>query len=124
MSLARNVATVGSATLLSRVLGFTRDVLIASIFGTGIRADAFFVAFQLANLVRRVLAEGALVAGAVVHLTWEHDAFHTDRRWVDLGLVPYGETLQTPGKFEGTTRPPTDSGRYIRWNIGHSGAVG
>jgi putative peptidoglycan lipid II flippase len=67
MSLARNVALVGTATLLSRVLGFTRDVLIAAVFGTGIRADAFFVAFQLANLVRRVLAEGAL-NGAVVPL--------------------------------------------------------
>ena len=65
MSLARNVATVGTATLLSRVLGFLRDVLIAAVFGTGIRADAFFVAFQLANLTRRVLAEGALNAAVV-----------------------------------------------------------
>jgi putative peptidoglycan lipid II flippase len=65
MSLARNVATVGTATLLSRVLGFARDVLIAAIFGAGIRADAFFVAFQLANLVRRLLAEGALNAAVV-----------------------------------------------------------
>jgi putative peptidoglycan lipid II flippase len=73
MSLARNVATVGSATLLSRVLGFTRDVLIASIFGTGIRADAFFVAFQLANLVRRVLAEGALNAAVVPLYLRERD---------------------------------------------------
>src|ERR1044071_3454054 len=67
MSLARNVAIVGTVTLLSRVLGFLRDVLIAAVFGTGIRADAFFVAFQLANLTRRVLAEGAL-NGAVVPL--------------------------------------------------------
>lgn len=65
MSLARNVATVGSATLLSRVLGFARDVVIAAVFGAGVRADAFFVAFQLANLVRRVLAEGALNAAVV-----------------------------------------------------------
>ncbi len=59
-SIARNVATVGAATLFSRVLGFARDVLIAAVFGAGIRADAFFVAFQLANLIRRLLAEGAL----------------------------------------------------------------
>jgi putative peptidoglycan lipid II flippase len=65
MSLVRNVATVGTATLVSRVLGFTRDVGIAAIFGAGIRADAFFVAFQLANLVRRMLAEGALNAAVV-----------------------------------------------------------
>lgn len=65
MSLARNVATVGSLTLGSRILGFARDVLIAAIFGAGIRADAFFVAFQLANLARRLLAEGALNAAVV-----------------------------------------------------------
>lgn len=65
MSLARNVATVGSATLFSRVLGFARDMGIAAVFGAGIRADAFFVAFQLANLIRRMLAEGALNAAIV-----------------------------------------------------------
>lgn len=65
MSLARNVATVGGATLFSRVLGFARDMAIAAVFGAGIRADAFFVAFQLANLVRRMLAEGALNAAVV-----------------------------------------------------------
>ena len=65
MSLARNVATVGSATLISRVLGFVRDMTIADLFGTGIRADAFFVAFQFANLIRRMLAEGALNAAVV-----------------------------------------------------------
>ncbi len=65
MSLARNVATVGGATLVSRVLGFARDMTIADLFGAGIRADAFFVAFQLANLIRRMLAEGALNAAVV-----------------------------------------------------------
>ncbi len=65
MSLARNVATVGSATLFSRVLGFARDIGVAALFGAGIRADAFFVAFQLANLIRRMLAEGALNAAVV-----------------------------------------------------------
>lgn len=59
MTLARNVATVGIATLISRVLGFARDIGIAALFGAGARADAFFVAFQLANLMRRMLAEGA-----------------------------------------------------------------
>ena len=65
MSLARNVATVGLATLLSRVLGFVRDMLIAALFGAGVRADAFFVAFQVLNLARRLLAEGALNAALV-----------------------------------------------------------
>jgi putative peptidoglycan lipid II flippase len=65
MSLARNVATVGGITLLSRILGFARDMMIAAVFGAGIRADAFFVGFQLANLIRRVLAEGAMNAAVV-----------------------------------------------------------
>lgn len=65
MSLARNIATVGGITFLSRILGFARDMLIAAVFGAGARADAFFVAFQIANLVRRLLAEGALNAAVV-----------------------------------------------------------
>src|SRR4029079_7921879 len=73
MSLARNVATVGTATLLSRVLGFARDVMIAAVFGTGIRADAFFVAFHGANLVRRVLDERALNAAALPRYLRERD---------------------------------------------------
>lgn len=60
MSLARNVATVGAGAFLSRLLGFARDMLIAAVFGAGAAADAFFVAFQLPNLTRRLLAEGAL----------------------------------------------------------------
>ncbi len=60
MSIARHVAVVGAATLASRVLGFVRDVAIAGLFGTGMRADAFVVAFQFSNLVRRLLTEGAL----------------------------------------------------------------
>ena len=65
MSLARNVATVGSINFVSRMLGFLRDVGIAAVFGAGMRADAFFVAFQLANLFRRLLAEGAMNAAVV-----------------------------------------------------------
>ncbi|MFZ5557647.1 MAG: murein biosynthesis integral membrane protein MurJ [Pseudomonadota bacterium] len=59
MNLLRALATVSSMTLLSRVLGFVRDVLIARIFGAGLATDAFFVAFRLPNLLRRLFAEGA-----------------------------------------------------------------
>lgn len=59
MNLLRNFATVGSFTMLSRVLGFARDILIAAFLGTGLVADAFFVAFKLPNLFRRLFAEGA-----------------------------------------------------------------
>ncbi len=59
MSLYRSFFTVGSYTGLSRVLGFVRDILIAAVLGTGAVADAFFVAFRLPNLFRRLFAEGA-----------------------------------------------------------------
>ncbi|MEW5909939.1 MAG: murein biosynthesis integral membrane protein MurJ, partial [Thermodesulfobacteriota bacterium] len=51
---------VGSATLLSRIFGFVRDMVIAWYFGAGAGADAFFVAFRIPNLLRRLLAEGSL----------------------------------------------------------------
>ena len=59
MNLLRALATVSSMTLLSRVLGFIRDAIIARVFGAGILTDAFFVAFRLPNLLRRMFAEGA-----------------------------------------------------------------
>jgi putative peptidoglycan lipid II flippase len=60
--LARDSLVVGAATILSRLLGFARDVLIARLLGTGPVADAFLAALRLPNLVRRVLGEGGLNA--------------------------------------------------------------
>ena len=59
MNLLRALATVSSMTLLSRILGYVRDALIARAFGAGAATDAFFVAFKLPNLLRRMFAEGA-----------------------------------------------------------------
>jgi len=59
MNLLRALATVSGMTLLSRVLGFVRDFVIARVFGAGVATDAFFVAFRLPNLLRRLFAEGA-----------------------------------------------------------------
>jgi putative peptidoglycan lipid II flippase len=59
-AVARAAAVVSSATLASRVLGFLRDLVIARAFGAGVASDAFFVAFRLPNLLRRLVAEGAL----------------------------------------------------------------
>ena len=59
MNLLKSLATVSSMTLLSRILGFIRDFVIARIFGAGMLTDAFFVAFKLPNLLRRLFAEGA-----------------------------------------------------------------
>ena len=59
MSLYRAFATVGGLTMVSRVLGFARDILIAATLGSGAVADAFFVAFRFPNLFRRLFGEGA-----------------------------------------------------------------
>ena len=59
MNLLRTLATVSGMTLLSRILGFVRDFVIARSFGAGPLTDAFFVAFRLPNLLRRLFAEGA-----------------------------------------------------------------
>ena len=56
----RAVGVIGAATLASRVLGFVRDMVMARAFGAGPVTDAFFVAFRIPNLLRRLLAEGAL----------------------------------------------------------------
>jgi putative peptidoglycan lipid II flippase len=65
MSLGRAVATVGGFTLLSRVVGFIRDVVLSAVLGSGAVADAFFVAFKLPNFFRRLFAEGAFSAAFV-----------------------------------------------------------
>jgi len=59
------VASASVLTLLSRLLGFLRDALIAHALGAGPAADAFVVAFRLPNLFRRLLAEGVLAQGLV-----------------------------------------------------------
>ena len=65
MKLYRAFVTVGGLTLISRVLGFLRDILIAAVLGSGMVADAFFVAFRFPNLFRRLFGEGALNAAFV-----------------------------------------------------------
>ena len=59
MNLLKSLATISGLTLVSRILAFVRDVLIARVFGAGMATDAFFVAFKLPNLLRRLFAEGA-----------------------------------------------------------------
>lgn len=61
----RSFLTVSTGTLASRLLGFARDSLIAALLGTGAVADAFLAAFQLVNVARRLLSEGALNAALV-----------------------------------------------------------
>jgi len=75
MSLARALATVSGMTLVSRVLGFVRDAVIAAMFGAGLATDAFFVAFRIPNLLRRLFAEGAF-SQAFVPILAEYKSRH------------------------------------------------
>jgi hypothetical protein len=59
MNLLKALVTVSGMTMVSRVFGFVRDAVVARVFGAGLYTDAFFVAFRLPNLLRRVFAEGA-----------------------------------------------------------------
>jgi putative peptidoglycan lipid II flippase len=65
MSLLKATATVGGFTLISRVLGFIRDVVLANTFGAGAAMDAFLVAFKIPNFMRRLFAEGAFAQAFV-----------------------------------------------------------
>ena len=75
MSLLRALATVSGMTFVSRVLGFVRDAVIAGTFGAGLATDAFFVAFRIPNLLRRLFAEGAF-SQAFVPILAEYKSRH------------------------------------------------
>lgn len=64
-TIVRGTSIVGVYTLVSRFLGFVRDLLVARYFGAGVLADTFFVAFRIPNLLRSFVAEGALSAAFV-----------------------------------------------------------
>ena len=63
--IAKDASIVGGATLLSRVLGFFRDVIVAYVLGAGPAADAFYVAYRLPNTLRRLFAEGSMTMAFV-----------------------------------------------------------
>lgn len=83
MNLLKALLTVSSMTLISRVLGFVRDAVIAKVFGAGLFTDCFFVAFRLPNLLRRVFAEGAF-SQAFVPILAEYKARSTPEETRDL----------------------------------------
>jgi putative peptidoglycan lipid II flippase len=65
MSLVKSSATIGFFTLISRISGFMRDVVMANMIGASYLSDAFFIAFKLPNFFRRLFAEGAFNAAFV-----------------------------------------------------------
>ena len=100
--LVRSSAVVGVATLLSRVLGLLRDVVLANLIGASSNADAFFVAFKIPNFLRRLFAEGAFAQAFVPVLaqTREHGGNAAVRELIDrvagmLGGILTGLTVLT-----------------------------
>ena len=69
MNLVKSTGTFGFYTIISRLLGYLRDVLIAIFLGTSFLADAFFVAFRIPNTFRRLFAEGTFNAAFVPSYT-------------------------------------------------------
>jgi len=65
MNLLKSTGTFGFYTIISRLLGYFRDILIAIFLGTGMLADAFFIAFRIPNTFRRLFAEGTFNAAFV-----------------------------------------------------------
>ena len=93
--LLKATASVGSLTLVSRILGFVRDVVIAQVFGAGSGTDAFFVAFKIPNFLRRLFAEGAF-SQAFVPVLSEYKArrdFHELRQLTDSVAGTLGGVL-------------------------------
>ncbi|MEQ1440267.1 murein biosynthesis integral membrane protein MurJ [Fontimonas sp. SYSU GA230001] len=88
-SLLKSSGVVGSMTLLSRVLGFVRDVLFASAFGAGAAMDAFLIALKIPNFGRRMFAEGAF-SQAFVPVFTETKTTGTHEQARDLAAVVMG----------------------------------
>ncbi len=83
MRLLKSTAVVSGMTLLSRILGFVRDAVIAQRFGVSAATDAFFVAFRIPNLLRRLFAEGSF-ALAFVPVLAEYKARGDERALRDM----------------------------------------
>lgn len=83
----KNISVVATATVLSRVLGLIREILIAAVFGTTALASAFGAAFTLPNMFRRLLGEGALTAAFVPTLTHELELRHRPAAFALLSKV-------------------------------------
>jgi putative peptidoglycan lipid II flippase len=90
----RALGSIGGATLLSRVLGFVRDMVVALAFGAGPVTDAFFVAFRIPNMLRRLLGEGAL-STAVVPVFSEYAATRSRAEFLGMLRVVLSAALVT-----------------------------
>lgn len=70
--ISRAAGVIGSATFLSRILGFIRDIALANLFGANAAADAFYVAYRIPNLLRELFAEGSMSSAFIPVFTEYH----------------------------------------------------
>ena len=115
---ARAAGVVGLATMLSRIFGFLRDMVVAAFFGAGLTTDAFFIAFRIPNMLRRLLGEGSLTVSFVPVFTeylknkTREDAYElANVAFTTLSIIlvvislagvlfsPFIVTLQVPGWY-------------------------
>ena len=89
--IVRVAGQIGILTLLSRVTGLVRDILIASLFGASSVTDAFFVAFRIPNLLRRLVGEGASNA-AIIPVVTEYVVHHSRAETQDMLRALFGVT--------------------------------
>jgi putative peptidoglycan lipid II flippase len=85
---ARAAGVVGLYTFLSRIFGFLRDMVIAAFFGAGLATDAFFVAFRIPNMLRRLVGEGSLTVSFVPVFT-EYLNHKTRDEALDLANIAF-----------------------------------
>ncbi len=83
--LGQAASTVGGMTFISRLLGFARDLVIAMQFGATFAADAFFVAFRIPNVQRKVLSEGAISAAFIPVFTETRTQRGDEEAWIMTG---------------------------------------
>jgi putative peptidoglycan lipid II flippase len=79
--IARAAGLIGGATLISRVLGYVRDMIVANIFGAGLATDAFIAAYRIPNYLRRIFGEGTLNASFVPVFTETLNREGQDQAW-------------------------------------------
>ena len=79
--IVKSAGIIGFATVISRVLGFLRDILIAKFFGTGRYAQAFVVAFRIPNMLRDLIGEGATNAAVVPVLSEYSETKKREEFW-------------------------------------------
>src|SRR3989338_6114746 len=86
-SIIRSTSLMSAGTLASRVLGFLRDIILAKLLGTGFKADAFFVALKIPNLLRDMVGEGAINSAVVPVLSEYKERHKKEELWRLISIV-------------------------------------